>query len=248
MSQLRLSDRGLALIAYFEAATSIKLSDGTTPYPGGYDEVPIKYRRVYMDTLAQPNVLTVGLGITTYDVPDLKEGVLYSEDATWNMFREHIIGYEQAVREAVRVKLNQNEFDALVSFTFNVGIGAFRDSTLLRKLNSGLRAKAADEFERWVYAGGQKLRGLEKRRIAERNLFLSPWKEVRKNVAQSRTVQAATVATIVSGTTALAPAIGPANEIAAFIRDNTTFALVALALISMYLVWVRYDDWRKGKR
>lgn len=248
MTQLRLSDRGLALIAFFEASTSVKLSDGTTPYPGGYDEVPLKYRRVYMDTLAQPNVLTVGLGITTYDVPDLKEGVVYSEDATWNMFRRYIIGYEQAVREAVKVPINQNEFDALVSFVYNVGIGAWRESTLLRKLNSNARAQAANEFERWVYAGGRKLAGLENRREAERKLFLTPWKEVRKSVASSRTVQAATVATIVSGTTALAPVVGPASEIATFVKNNTTFALVALALISMYLVWVRYDDWRKGKR
>lgn len=248
MTQLRLSDRGLALIAFYEASTSIKLSDGTTPYPGGYDEVPLKYRRVYMDTLADPNVLTVGLGITTYDDPSLEEGKVYSEDATWNMFRRYIIGYEQAVREAVRVPLNQNEFDALVSFVFNIGITAWRNSTLLRKLNSNARTLAANEFERWVYAGGQKLAGLENRRAAERELFVTPWKEVRKNVASSRTVQAATVATIVSGTTALAPAIGPANEIATFVKNNTTFALVALTLISLYLCYVRWDDWRKGKR
>lgn len=248
MTQLRLSDHGLALVAYYEASTSIQLSDGTTPFPGGYSEVPLKYRRVYMDTLAVPNVLTVGLGITTYDIPDLVEGAVYSEDATWNMFRRHIVGYEQAVREAVTVPLNQNEFDALVSFTFNVGIGAWRESTLLRKLNSSARAQAADEFERWVYAGGRKLAGLENRRLAERKLFQTPWKNTRQNVAASRTVQAATVATIVSGATALAPAIGPANEIAAFVKNNTSFALVALALISLYLLYVRYDDWRKGKR
>ena len=248
MTQLSLSARGLALIAFYEASTSITLSDGTTPYPGGYDEVPLKYRTVYLDTLAQPNVLTVGLGITTYDDPDLVEGAVYSEDATWNMFRRHIVGYEQAVREAVQVPLNQNEFDSLVSFVFNVGITAWRNSTLLRKLNSSARAQAAQEFERWVYAGSRKLAGLEKRRESERLLFLQPWKPVRTNIAQSRTVQAATIAGIVSTTTALAPAMGPANEIAAFIKNNTSVALVALALISMYLVYVRWEDWRRGKR
>jgi lysozyme len=78
-----------------------------------------------------------------------------------------------AVEQAVQVALSQEQFDALVSFTFNVGGGAFRSSTLLRKLNAGERHGAADELLRWSRAGGRVLEGLLTRRRAERALFLS---------------------------------------------------------------------------
>ncbi len=69
----------------------------------------------------------------------------------------------------VRVELNDNEFAALVSFAFNLGIGNLKSSTLLRELNEGDRAAAADQFSRWVMAGGVKMQGLVKRRRAERD-------------------------------------------------------------------------------
>lgn len=78
-----------------------------------------------------------------------------------------------AVREHVRVTLKQSEFDALVSFVYNVGVGAFLGSTLLRALNAGHRAKAADELLKWDRAGGREMPGLHKRRVAERHLFLT---------------------------------------------------------------------------
>ncbi len=74
----------------------------------------------------------------------------------------------------VRVEVNDNEFAALVSFAFNLGIGNLKASTLLRELNEGDRAAAADQFSRWVMAGGVKMQGLVKRRQAERDLFVSP--------------------------------------------------------------------------
>lgn len=77
----------------------------------------------------------------------------------------------RAVRRVVKVKLTQNQFDALVSFTYNVGVGAFQSSTLLRLLNEGRYHQAADEFLRWDFGGGQQLAGLTRRRRAERRLF-----------------------------------------------------------------------------
>ena len=79
----------------------------------------------------------------------------------------------RAVEQGVRVQLGQEEFDALVSFVFNVGVGAFASSTLLRKLNAGDRHGAADELLRWSRAGGRVLEGLLSRRRAERAVFLS---------------------------------------------------------------------------
>lgn len=72
----------------------------------------------------------------------------------------------------VKVKLTQNQFDALVSFVYNVGVGAFRTSTLLRKLNNGDYVGAAAEFKRWKFGGGKELPGLVRRRKAEEQLFL----------------------------------------------------------------------------
>ena len=80
---------------------------------------------------------------------------------------------ESAIDNMVKVPLSQQEHDALVSFIFNVGSGAFRDSTLRRFLNAGDRRGAANEFLRWTRAGGREMAGLVTRRKAERALFLS---------------------------------------------------------------------------
>jgi lysozyme len=77
----------------------------------------------------------------------------------------------RAVRRLVDVKLNQNQFDALVSFVFNVGTGAFASSTLLRELNKGNRHLVPVEFGKWIYGGGRPLEGLRRRRAAEARLF-----------------------------------------------------------------------------
>lgn len=79
---------------------------------------------------------------------------------------------EVAVRDAVKVPLTQNEYDALVSFAYNVGGGALRSSTLVRKLNEGHDREAADEFLKWTKAGGRVLPGLLRRRNEERALFM----------------------------------------------------------------------------
>jgi lysozyme len=76
-----------------------------------------------------------------------------------------------AVRAGVKVSMQQCEFDALVSFTFNVGIGGFKSSTVLRKLNEGHRHHAAEHLLDWVYAGGVVVEGLYNRRAAEKALF-----------------------------------------------------------------------------
>ena len=78
-----------------------------------------------------------------------------------------------AVNHYVAITLNQHEFDALVDFVFNVGSGNFATSTLLKKLNCGDLAGAANEFEKWDMSGGQHLAGLLRRRIAEKTEFLS---------------------------------------------------------------------------
>lgn len=76
------------------------------------------------------------------------------------------------VRRAVKVDLSQRQYEALTSFAYNVGIGAFRESHLLAELNADDKAAAANELLRWVYAGGRVFLGLQRRRRAERRRFL----------------------------------------------------------------------------
>lgn len=113
-------------------------------------------------------VWTIGYGHTG---PDVRPGMSITQAQAEQLLRQDVARFEQAVRDNVRVPLTQNQFDALVSFTYNVGEGALQDSTLLRKLNAGDYAGAQTEFGRWVYAGGERLEGLERRRAAEAALF-----------------------------------------------------------------------------
>ena len=78
-----------------------------------------------------------------------------------------------AVLAYSRVPLNENQIDALTSFVYNVGQNAFANSTLLRKLNDGDFNGAADEFMKWIHAGGKVVQGLVNRRATEKELFLS---------------------------------------------------------------------------
>lgn len=79
----------------------------------------------------------------------------------------------EAVRDYVMVPLSDVQRAALESLVFNIGARAFRESTLLRLLNQGDYAAAADQFDRWVYAGGVRLAGLASRRESEKEIFLS---------------------------------------------------------------------------
>ena len=81
--------------------------------------------------------------------------------------------FECSVERLVPVELNQQQFDALVCFNFNLGAGALQLSTLRRKVLRGDFEGSADKFPRWIYEGGRKLRGLVRRRVAERALDLA---------------------------------------------------------------------------
>lgn len=87
------------------------------------------------------------------------------------LLRQDVQIAEATVNESVTVPLEQHEFDALVSLVFNIGGGAFRRSTLLKKLNANDRQGARQEFAKWIFAGGRKLAGLVTRRADESTQF-----------------------------------------------------------------------------
>lgn len=120
--------------------------------------------------LPTPNdVWTIGWGHTK----GVRPGMKITRSKAQELFRKDIEWAENAVNRLVKVGLTQNQFDALVSLTFNIGETAFARSTLLRKLNTGDYQGAAEEFPRWVKQKGKTLRGLVRRRAEEMEVFLS---------------------------------------------------------------------------
>jgi lysozyme len=99
-----------------------------------------------------------------------------SMDQAEKLLQMDLYDYEQFVIKLVKVPLNENQFSALVSFCFNLGPGNLEKSTLLKKLNKKNYEGAAEEFKVWINANGRPMAGLERRRIAEKELFLKPVK------------------------------------------------------------------------
>lgn len=115
-------------------------------------------------------VPTIGWGHTA----GVRMGQTITKERAEELLRMDIAHAEKAVISYAMTGLNDNEFSALVSFVFNVGVAAYHDSTLLKKLRQGDRAGAAEEFLRWNHDNGRVIDGLTARRNRERVLFLTP--------------------------------------------------------------------------
>lgn len=127
--------------------------------------------RAYQDAVG---VWTIGWGSTRYRNGDkVRPGDTITEPEAEALLRATLETYEQGVLAAVTAPLSQAQFDACVSLAYNVGVSAFANSTLVKHLNAGRVAEAADEFRRWNRAGGRVLAGLTRRREVERALFLN---------------------------------------------------------------------------
>ena len=118
-------------------------------------------------------IVTIGYGTIRIGGEKIAPGTVITEDTAIGLLLEELTHFEQIVNQVVLVELNQNQFDALISWVYNLGEGNLKSSTLLRKLNSGDFEGAAAEFPKWNRAGGQVLAGLTRRRLAEQALFVS---------------------------------------------------------------------------
>ncbi|EGK9122619.1 lysozyme [Escherichia coli] len=146
---MQTSEKGIALIKKFEGC---KLT-------------------AYQDSVG---VWTIGYGWTQpVDGKPIRAGMTIKQETAERLLKTGLVSYESDVSRLVKVGLTQGQFDALVSFTYNLGARSLSTSTLLRKLNAGDYLGAADELLRWNKAGGKVLNGLTRRREAERALFLS---------------------------------------------------------------------------
>jgi len=142
------SNAGLNLIKGFEGKRLYAYDDGVGVWTIGFG------------TIKHPNGVRV------------KKGDVCTEKQAEEYLRNDLVKFEAAINKLVKVPLSQNQFDALASFTYNLGESNLSSSTLLKKLNKGDYQGAADQFLAWKKAGGKVLPGLVRRREAERALFL----------------------------------------------------------------------------
>lgn len=140
---MRTSQRGLSLIKSFEGLRLLAYRDAV-------------------------GIWTIGYGATR----GVKAGMSITKEQAERMLLNDVQRFEPEVERLVQVPLTGNQWDALVSFTYNLGAANLESSTLLRLLNRGDYAGAAEQFPRWNKAGGKVLPGLVRRREAERVLFL----------------------------------------------------------------------------
>lgn len=161
-----ITDEGLNLIKTFE---------GFVPHlyicAGGYPTIG------YGHVILQTDVYEAITGAELLDILH-KHGLEAAQEA-YKMSREEaeyllkrdVERFEYSVLRLIKVPLTDGQFDALVSFTYNLGGGALQRSTLRKKVNRGHHGAVPREFRKWVYAGGRKLRGLVRRRNAEAEMY-----------------------------------------------------------------------------
>jgi lysozyme len=142
---MRISLKGIDLIKHFEG---LRLN-------------------AYQDVIG---IWTIGFGHTGADV---YEGLTIDEPKATDLLHVDLRKFEDGINSMVKVELTQNQFDALISFVYNVGLGNFQKSTMLKAINLMNFIKAATQFPMWANAAGKKIPMLVKRRNEERQLFES---------------------------------------------------------------------------
>lgn len=150
-SELLTSEKGLDLIKEFEGFVS-------TTY------------------LCPAKIPTIGYGHTDKvdgKPLDINNKIIISRQKAEELLEEDVKSFELLVKKYITVPLTQNQFDALVSFTYNLGGESLRNSTLRKVLNQNNYLEVPQQLKRWVYSGERKLEGLIRRRQAEVNLWLS---------------------------------------------------------------------------
>ncbi|WP_373816610.1 lysozyme [Jeotgalibaca porci] len=148
VKSMRVDNEGIDLIGQFEGLRLNSYDDGV-------------------------GVWTIGWGTTVYpNGQKVKKGDKITLEQAKQYKAHDLTKFEKAVNDAVKVPLNQNQFNALVSLAYNIGESAFTNSTLVKRLNDGNYKAAAAQFLAWVNPGGKRMQGLVNRRNKERELFL----------------------------------------------------------------------------
>ena len=144
---MKLSQRGIDLIKQFEGYSS----------------------KAYPDPATGGAPWTIGYGTTN----GVKPGMVITAEKAVKMLRDDMAKFESGVSSLVTAPTTQGQFDAMVSLAYNIGLGNFGKSTLLKKHNARCYTCAADQFRVWNRANGKVMNGLTKRRAAERQVYMS---------------------------------------------------------------------------
>lgn len=188
-------------------------------------------------------VWTIGYGHTG---PDAREGNTITDARAENLLTADVRDAEAAVNRLVRVPLAAGQFDALVSFVFNIGTGAFERSTLLRELNAGRYAAVPGQLRRWVYGtvGGQKviLPGLVRRRSEEAVLWSQGSAVETDEEAEAGVIAQPPPANHAAAQSAAGLSVGGVLSVVgarATESDAALYVFVALALACAVYLWVK---------
>ena len=234
---MKLSDNGLRLIVGFEGKLR-PLGDGRY----------IAYR-------CPAGVWTIYTGVTE----GIREGMICTEAEGEAMFRRELEKHEAAVTRLVTTEINQNQFDALVSFSYNCGSGALSTSTLLKRVNARDFAAVGREFSRWNRGGGKVLPGLVARRARAAALFAKPLETApeptmpqqvdpppvtpeTKTVAQVGAAVAGTAATALSGLS-VSDSFQYGTQLLNLVKEHgVTAAIVALFAVTAWFAAIKHSE------
>ena len=198
---------------------------------GGLDNLLKKFEGCKLKAYRCPaGVCTIGYGHTSAaGAPQVADGMIITQADAEDILKRDIVKYEVAVMDLVKVKLTQNQFDVLVDFAYNAGVGNLKSSTMLKKINSGDLDAVPAELMKWTKGGGKVLPGLVRRRQAA-----GAWWSADQHVEEQeqRTdpdpVPVRTMADSKQGNAALLTAgiggLGAAKEIAAQAKDASDVA------------------------
>ncbi len=224
---MKVNSKGLALIKHYEGFRA----------------------RAYKDPVG---IWTIGYGHTSMaGQPIVKPGMVISRQRALEILSKDVEKFSSQIRPFIKVKLNNNQFSALVSFAYNVGVGGFKRSSVLRVVNAGRFEAVPARLALWVKAGGKTYRGLVKRRAAEGGLFLShqPFPDKRsypkikpvdgKPLFKSTTGFAAIISAIAGLFSAVSSGVG---EQFAPLFTGFLFALILVAT-----AWIIKERWLKSK-
>ena len=125
--------------------------------------------KAYPDPATGTEPWTIGYGATR----GVTKGMTITVEQADRMLVNDVARFEPELERLLNVAVSQNQWDALMSFVYNLGAPNLASSTLLKMLNAGDYARAADQFSRWNKAAGKEMPGLTKRRAAEQTLFMS---------------------------------------------------------------------------
>jgi lysozyme len=201
-------------------------------------------------------VLTIGYGHTSSaGEPQVVQGMKITEEEASEILKADLRAYERTVDDAVNVALKQHQFDALVSFCYNVGQSAFRKSTLVRRLNRGDHAAIPQELMKWTKTNGRELAGLVRRRRAEAKMWrgietetpvnpnesrLSPEEpQPKKKITESREANVAAVAGSAATATAVLEAAPHVETLSDVLGRPVVLVLLLIAILCVAIWWFR---------